>query len=67
MSLIELLPNIHALPRADKLRLIQMLAQDLADAEAAPVLEPGGAYDVWSPDGAFDAAEILLDTLRTAS
>ena len=65
MSLVELLPNIHTLPRADKLRLIQFLAQELAEAETSPLLEAGREYPVWSPDQAFTAAEILLQTLRT--
>src|SRR5580700_2965432 len=34
MSLIEILPDVQSLPRADKLRLIQILAQELAEAEA---------------------------------
>ena len=65
MSLVELLPNIHSLPRADKLRLIQFLAQELAEGEASPLLEAGKEYPVWSPDQSFTAAEILLQTLRT--
>ncbi len=64
MSLLELLPNIHALPRAEKIRLIQVLAQDLAEAEADSRLEAGKDYPVWSPDRAFAAAETLLETLR---
>lgn len=64
MSLLELLPNIHALPRAEKIRLIQVLAQDLAEAEADSRLESGKDYPVWSPDQAFAAAETLLETLR---
>lgn len=66
MSLVELLPNIHSLPRAEKLRLIQFLAQELAEAESSPLLEAGREYTVWSPDRAFTAAETLLETLRTA-
>lgn len=65
MSLVELLPNIHSLPRADKLRLIQLLAQELAEAETSPLLEAGTEYAVWSPDRAFTAAETLLETLRS--
>ncbi|MBK6534079.1 MAG: hypothetical protein IPF99_32260 [Deltaproteobacteria bacterium] len=65
MSLVELLPNIHSLPRADKLRLIQFLAQELAEAESSPLLETGREYAVWSPDRAFTAAETLLETLRS--
>jgi hypothetical protein len=35
MVLAELLPNIERLPRADKLRLIALLADDLAHDERA--------------------------------
>jgi hypothetical protein len=64
MSLTEMLPDIQSLPRADKLKLIQFLAQELAEAEASPQLQGGQAYPVWSPDQAFSAAETLLQTLR---
>lgn len=64
MSLVEMLPNIQSLPRADKLRLIQFLAQELAEAEAPPLLVSGQSYPVWSPDQAFEAAAALLETLR---
>lgn len=64
MSLVEILPDIQALPRADNLRLTQLLAQELAEAEDPPVLVPGVAYPVWSPYDAFAAADTLLDVLR---
>lgn len=64
MSLVEMLPNIQSLPRADKLKLIQFLAQELAEAEGSPTLQGGQSYPVWSPDQAFAAAETLLQTLR---
>jgi hypothetical protein len=64
MSLTEMLPDIQSLPRADKLKLIQFLAQELAAAEGPPVLRAGQSYPVWSPDQAFSAAETLLQTLR---
>lgn len=65
MSLAEMLPGIQSLPRADKLKLIQFLAQELAEAEGSPALQAGQSYPVWSPDQAFAAAETLLQTLRT--
>jgi hypothetical protein len=65
MSLVEILPNIQSLPRADKLRLIQFLAQELAVEESPPVLVPGAEYPVWSPYDAFAAADTLLKFLRT--
>ena len=64
MSLMEILPNIQSLPRADKLRLIQFLAQDLAETEGPPAFVAGQSYPVWSPDQAFAAAETLLQTLH---
>lgn len=64
MSLVELLPNIQALSRTDKLRLIQLLAADVAS-------EDGIAFDVsekivpiWSPHDAFQGAATLLDVLN---
>jgi hypothetical protein len=64
MSLLELLPNIQSLPRADKLRLIQFLAQELVESEDTPALVAGRSYPVWSPDQAFTAAETLLQMLQ---
>ncbi|NUQ75454.1 MAG: hypothetical protein HUU21_18050 [Polyangiaceae bacterium] len=65
MSLVELLHDVQSLPRADKLKLIQFLAQELAEVEGPPLLQAGQSYPVWSPDQAFEAAETLLHTLRT--
>lgn len=64
MSLVELLSDIQSLARADKLRLIQFLAQELAEAEGPPSLVAGQSYPVWSPDQAFAAAETLLQALH---
>ena len=64
MSLIKILPDIQSLARADKLRLIQLLAQELAEAEAPPSLVAGQSYPIWPPDQAFAAAETLLQTLH---
>jgi hypothetical protein len=59
MSLAEMLPNIHALSRLDKLRLIEVLAHDLAEGEE-PLIPPNRSYPVWSPSEAFGAAETML-------
>ena len=41
VALATLLPDAKSLPRADKLRLIQLLAADLAEADApVPALRP---------------------------
>ncbi len=63
MSLIEVWPDVQSLSRLDKIRLIQVLAQDLEQADAAPI-EPGQSYPIWSPDRAFTAAAAMLQALE---
>ncbi len=63
MTLNELLPALHALPRADKLRLIQVLADDMAREEGITPGDTGKAFPVWSPYEAFDGAAALLRLL----
>lgn len=63
MSLTEVLPEVQALPRLDKIRLIQFLAHELERDEGG-LIEPGQSYPVWSPDRAFAAADALLQALE---
>ena len=63
MSLVEILPNIRSLPRTDRIRLIQILAEDLASEEATLVLTSGAEYPVWSPYDSFAAADTLQELL----
>ncbi|MHC4398675.1 MAG: hypothetical protein ACYTG0_03250 [Planctomycetota bacterium] len=63
MTLNELLPTLHALPRADKLRLIQVLAADVAREDGFALADPDKTYPVWSPHDAFDGAATLLRVL----
>jgi len=60
MSLSELLPSVHALPRIEKYRLVQELIADLAHEEGLP----RGEYPIWSPYEAHAAAAALLDLLE---
>ena len=60
MSLAELLPSIHALPRSDKFRLVQELIAELAQEEGLA----SGEYPIWSPYDAHDAAATLLQLLE---
>ena len=60
----ELLPALHALSRADKLRVIQQLASDLASEESAPPLDSATPYPFWTPQHAFEAAAVLLKVLE---
>lgn len=70
MSLTELLPSVQALPRAERLRLLQMLVVDLAREEGVPLIDITSTYPIWSPYDEFDAAAQLiqvLDAQRTPS
>jgi hypothetical protein len=60
----ELLPKVQALPRADKLRLMQFLVLELAQEEGVALLQPNRAYPIWTPYNAFEAAETLLNALE---
>ena len=63
MNLTEMIPAVQALPRADKLRLIQLLVVELAREEGIPLIEVGTSYPIWSPHDAFDAAALMLRAL----
>jgi hypothetical protein len=63
MSLPEVLPEVRALSRLDKIRLIQFLAQEL-ERDESDLIEPGRSYPLWSPDRAFSAAAALLEALE---
>lgn len=65
MSISELLPAIHSLPDPDKLQLIRILAEDLRGSEQEAVELLKGSLPVWTPHGAFDAADTLLLALQT--
>jgi hypothetical protein len=60
----QLLPAVRSLPRADKLRLMQLLVVDLAREEGVPLLEVGTPYPIWTPYHAYDAAATLLHVLE---
>ena len=66
MSLDQMLLEIHSLSRGEKLRLIELLAHDLAGAENEPLILPHRSYPVWSPDTAFAAAATMLEFLDAA-
>ncbi len=64
MSFAELIPALQALPRGDKLRVIQFLAGDLARQEEAELFPAGASCPIWSPFDAFDAAKTLMQMLE---
>jgi len=61
-ELAELIPEAKSLSRVDKLRLIQLLAEELAGDERNGI-EANISYAVWSPDRAFSAADVMLEAL----
>lgn len=64
MPISELVPTVKKLPRADKLRLMQLLLIDLAQDEGVTLLEADAEYPIWTPLDAFEAAETLLQMLE---
>ena len=64
MSISELLPAVHSLPDPDKLQLIRILAEDLAVRPQSPIEHVTGSIPVWTPHGAFAAADDLLAALQ---
>ena len=65
MSFAEILSHIHELTPNDKLRLVAILAEEVA-ADVAP-LEHDRTYAVATPVFEPGAAEALMDELRAAS
>ncbi len=62
----DLVPAVRALSRADKLRLLQFLAGELAREEGVSLIEADIAYPIWTPHHAFEAAAVLLRELQAA-
>lgn len=63
MSLVEVLPEVQSRSRLDKIRLIQLLAQEL-ERDDSGLIEPGRSSPLPSPDRAFTAAAALLQALE---
>jgi len=64
MTPTEILPTVHALPRGDKLRLIQLLAADVAREESIALDVADQTVPIWSPHDAFEGAATLLRVLN---
>ena len=59
MSLLEVLPAIRSLSRADRVRLVHFLVEDLASdgPELSHVVE--GLHPVWIPEDNSEGAAVL--------
>ncbi|MFM9195141.1 MAG: hypothetical protein ACKOWG_05265 [Planctomycetia bacterium] len=64
MTLAELLPALHGLPKREKLQVIQLLAADVAREDGELLVPSEAAYPVWSPFDAFDGAASLMRLLE---
>jgi len=64
MSLSELLPVVQSLPHHDKLSLLQFLVNTVAQEEGLSEIQPGTNFELWSPYGAFEAAQTLQEALQ---
>ena len=62
MSITEMLPEVRRLSRGDKLKLIQLVAQEL-ERDEAEIIESGRDYPIWSPESAFAAGATMLEVL----
>jgi hypothetical protein len=64
MTVTELIPSIHNLNRSEKIYLLQIIANDLAQEEHNLNLIPNADYPIYSPLNAFEAADTLLKLLE---
>lgn len=63
MEMIQLLPELSKLKRAEKLYIMQFLISELAQEEQE-LIQPGYSYPIWSPHDAHDAASTMLNVLK---
>jgi len=61
----QLLTELHKLDRTQKLRVVQLLINDLASDEVLSdeTFPPSAVYKVWSPYDSAEAAQQLMDLL----
>ncbi|KYC40414.1 hypothetical protein WA1_26750 [Scytonema hofmannii PCC 7110] len=64
MSIADLLPTLQKLSRADKLKVMQFLVQEMATVEEILSLQPGETYHVWSPYNSHKASQKLATLLK---
>lgn len=63
MSLAELIPHLQTLPRAEKVKLVHLLVEDLAKDDCT--VRPGTEYPIWTPLNAHDAGQTLMHALQS--
>jgi hypothetical protein len=64
MTLTKLIPTIHNLNRREKIQLLQIIVNDLAEEEKNLGFKHNEDYPIYSPLNAFEAGETLLKLLE---
>ena len=64
MSIAEIIPAVRALSRGEKLRLAQVLLEELAREELPAMFKEGQVYPIYTPEYAPNAAAQLAQLLR---
>jgi hypothetical protein len=64
MSITELIPAVRALPRIEKIRIAQLLLDDLAGEELLSMLKQGQEFPIYTPEFAPGAAAQLATLLE---
>lgn len=64
MTLAELLPAARQLSASEKLKLIQILAEDLETAATIAPLEPFKTYELPTPYDCYGAGAVLMEALN---
>lgn len=63
MTLTDILPMVHQLTPAEKLKLIRALAEDLDTRSNIGLFEAGKVYDLPTPYNCYGAAQLLAEAL----
>lgn len=64
MTLAEVIPAARRLSAIEKLKLIQILAEDLNMVEDISPLEPFKTYNLPTPYDCFGAGAVLMEAMR---
>ena len=64
MSFAEVVSSLPQLSRVERVRLLQYLVSEFAREEGVGPLVEGAAYPVWTPLGATEAANTLLQAMH---
>lgn len=67
MELTEIIPVVRELPSADKLKLIQLLAEEFDSNEDISPFEPHKVYYLPTPYNSFGVAEMLMKAMAADS